>query len=252
MTGSPADWFANEALWIETYPYMFPKERFEAADAQVTSIMNLTGCDGGALLDLCCGPGRHAIPFARRGFTVTAVDRTDFLLEKGRAYADEEGVVVEWIARDMRHFVRESAFELAINLFTSFGFFDDPDDNFKVLSNAFQSLKAGGAFVLDVSGKEIIARIFEATGSYELPDGGLLVQRRRVIDDWSRMDNEWLLIRDNEIRLFRLRHWIYSGRELRQLLVAAGFETVDIFGNLEGAPYDASASRLVAVARKAA
>ncbi len=59
-----------------------------------------------------------------------------------------------------------------------------------------------------------------------------------------------MLIKDGRARTFRLRHWIYSGRELRELLVAAGFSAVSLYGDLECKPYGPEAARMVAVARK--
>ena len=63
------EWFENETLWRELYPYVFPVERVAAAQGQVTRILALAGVSAGAVLDLCCGPGRHAVEFARRGFS---------------------------------------------------------------------------------------------------------------------------------------------------------------------------------------
>ncbi len=250
MDRAPDDWYANEEFWAETYGYMFPASRFQAGAQDVERLIELTGCRSGALVDLCCGPGRHSVPFAKRGFEVTGVDRTTFLLEKARAFAAEEGVEVEWVAEDMRHFVRPEGFNLALSMLTSWGYFDDPEDNSKVLKNVHLCLKPGGVFVLDTIGKEVIGRIFQDTGSSELEGGGLLVMRREVIDDWSRMENEWIVIKDDGVRTFRLRHWIYSARELRSLLAAAGFARVDIFGDLDGNHYGPKSDRLIAVARK--
>jgi hypothetical protein len=78
----------------------------------------------------------------------------------------------------------------------------------------------------------------------------VLFQRRSVIDDWSRMENDWFVVRDGGVRIFRLRHWIYSGRELREMLAAAGFSTIDLYGDLAGAPYGPEAKRMIAVAHK--
>jgi SAM-dependent methyltransferase len=247
---APSDWYADEDLWIETFSYMFPESRVAAAVEEVDKIIDLTRCGSGAALDLCCGPGRHSIPLARRGFTVTAVDRTRFLLDRAREYADAQQVDVEFVEEDMRRFVRPDTYDLALSMLTSFGYFDDPAENQEVLENVQSSLRPGGVFVLDTMGKEIIARIYEATGAVDLDGGALLFQRRSVIDDWSRMENEWYVIRDSGVRSFRLRHWIYSGRELREMLGAAGFSRIDLYGDLGGSPYDSSASRMVAVARK--
>jgi 2-polyprenyl-3-methyl-5-hydroxy-6-metoxy-1,4-benzoquinol methylase len=54
---------------------MFSDERFAATPDEVSRIPALTQCTGGSVLDLCCGPGRHSIELARRGFKVTGVDR---------------------------------------------------------------------------------------------------------------------------------------------------------------------------------
>ena len=65
-------------------------------------ILRLTGVGGGKVLDLCCGPGRHAVALAKRGFAVTAVDRTRFLLDHARARAAQAGLSVEFVLEDMR------------------------------------------------------------------------------------------------------------------------------------------------------
>jgi ubiquinone/menaquinone biosynthesis C-methylase UbiE len=62
------EWFENDDFWRDFYPYMFSAERFAAAPEEVNRIMALTGCNGGSLLDLCCGPGRHSVEFAKRAF----------------------------------------------------------------------------------------------------------------------------------------------------------------------------------------
>lgn len=251
MESAAPDWYEDDELWRIFFPFMFPESSFESARSQVRSIIELSGVEHRTVLDLCCGPGRFAVPLALAGFAVTGVDRTAFLLDRGREYAAREAAEVEWVRSDMRQFARPDAFDLAINLFTSFGYFDDPADNLTVLENVYRSLRKDGVFVFEAGGKEVLARIFEATGSQEIEGVGLLVQRRKAIDDWSRMENEWLLIRDGRVRSFRLRHWIYSGRELRQMLESVGFSAIDLYGGLDGSPYGPDAQRLVAVARKA-
>ncbi len=251
MPQAAPDWFEEEAFWATSYPFMFPPENFEEAREEIDALLALAGCEEGAVLDLACGPGRYAVPLAEHGFAVTGVDATPFLLDKGRAYARERSVAVEWVETDMRRFVRPAAFDLALSLFTSFGYFEAWEENEEVLRNVVESLKPGGVFVFDTLGKELIAQGFEATGSIERAEG-LMIQRRRVIDDWSRMDNEWIMIQDGAARTFRYHHWIFSGRELKELLCAAGFAAVHLFGGLGGSTYGPEARRLVAVARKAA
>jgi SAM-dependent methyltransferase len=249
--GGGDNWFASEALWARFFSFMFADAHFTAAVENVPKIVALTGVAGGSLLDLACGPGRYAVAFAQSGFRVTGVDRTRFLLDKARERATQAGATVEWVEQDMREFVRPAAFDLAINVYTSFGYFDDAAENCRVLENLFASLKPGGKFVLELLGKEILAGKFQPTQADTLPDGSVMIQRRTIIDDWSRIDVEWILLEEDRATSFRLRHWLYSAREIRDLLASVGFTDVAIYGGFDGAPYGPQAQRLVAVARKA-
>ncbi len=243
-------WFENEDFWRDFYQYMFPQERFAAAADEVSRIMELTGVSTGSLLDLCCGPGRHSVEFARQGFSVTGVDRSTYLLEKARRYAAENAVAIEWVQQDMREFVRADAFDLACNLFTSFGYFEDEQDDLKVLKNIYRSLRENGVLIMEMMGKERLARVWQSAMSFDLPDGTLMIQRPQVRDDWSRVRTEWILLKDGRSRTAVFEHWIYSGREIKDRLLGCGFQQVQLFGNMQGAPYDLEATRLVVVARK--
>ncbi len=251
MTNQTQPWYDNDDFWELLYPFLFPPARFEAAVDDAPRLQTLSGVPNGALLDLGCGPGRFVAPFAQCGYTVTGVDRTAYLLDKARAYAAQEGVDVELVQEDMRRFVRPSAFDLVVNLFTTFGYFADPADNQLVLENVHASLKPGGVFVIDVRGKEVIARGYRESDVETLDVGTMLAERRQVINDWSEMDVHWTLIQDDRARTFHFRHWIYSGWEMKQMLLAAGFAQVTLHGDFEGSPYGPGAGRLVAVALKA-
>jgi hypothetical protein len=66
------------------------------------------------------------------------------------------------------------------------------------------------------------------------------------------MENRWLLLKEGQHHEYQISHWLYSASELTAMLEVAGFSTVEVYGDLEGAPYDHEARRLVAVAHKAA
>lgn len=244
------EWFESEDFWRDFYPWMFSPERFAAAKDEVSRIIALTQCSGGKLLDLCCGPGRHAVEFAQRGFQVTGVDQSEFLLDKARKHAAEAGASIDWVKQDMRHFVRPGSFDLACNLFTSFGYFKQPQEDIAVLRNLHQSLRETGVLVIDVISKERVARNWQSSICSELPDGSLLVQRPQVREDWTRIYSEWTLIKDGHAQSFSFEHTIYSGRELKDSLLSSGFKQVQLFGDLLGKPYGLDCERLVAVARK--
>jgi SAM-dependent methyltransferase len=232
------------------FPFIFAEASFVSAADNVPKIAALSGLAGGSVLDLACGPGRYAIPLAQAGYAVTAVDRTRFLLEKARERAAQASAHVEWLEQDMRQFVRPAAFDLAINVFTSFGYFDDEAENRQVLENIHASLKPGGTFVFDHLGKEILAARYQPTRAESLPDGTVLVHRTNVIDDWSRIDDQWILLEGSGVSKFRIRHWVYSGREIRELFRSVGFADVSLYGTFDGTPYGPQAQRLIAVAKK--
>ena len=249
LTHGP-DWFADEAFWEWSFRFMFPQKRFDNAPVEVDQLTRLSGMNGGRVLDLACGPGRHSVRLARRGFEVTGVDRSAFLLDRARRHAGTEDVAVEWLEEDMRRFQRPASYDLALSLYTSLGFFERQEDNEAVLRNLQASLKPGGRCVVDVLGREVLARKFAACDVKELEGGALLVQRRTVLDDWAKIETEWIEIREADVERFEFRIWIYSGSELRRMLLEAGFGSVELYGSFEGTPYDVDAGRLVAVATK--
>jgi len=246
---SVPEWFEDERFWETTYPLIFAEEKFNIAEAEVSELTKLTGSPFHRVLDLCCGPGRHSIPLAKQGARVTAVDRSPFLLKKAKSRAELEKLDIEWVEEDMRSFVRPDEFDLAISLFTSFGYFGD-EENLTVLRNVSRSLVPGGFFIIDIMGKEIITRGFESSAVDKQADGSIWVQSREIIDDWYRIRSRWFLIRDQKVTEASFDTALYSGRELADLLKKAGFEKVKLFGSLQGGAYDLNAQRLVAVAMK--
>jgi SAM-dependent methyltransferase len=181
---------------------------------------------------------------------VTGVDRSTFLLDKARQRARDAGVEIEWVQSDMRDFVRPAVFGLALNLFTSFGYFDDKNDDARVLRNIHDSLQPGGSLVMEITSKEWLAEGFHPTTSEELEDGTLLVERHEIFDDWTRIRNEWILIRGERARRFHFHHTLYSGQELKDRLLAAGFSAVNLFGDIDGSAYGLHTKRLIALATK--
>jgi SAM-dependent methyltransferase len=241
------EWFEDEGFWEAVYPTTFPPERFALGEEEVAQVLRLAPLEQGRVLDLCCGPGRHAIPLARRGLAVTGVDRSAFLLARVRERATAAGVAVEPVQEDMRRFVRPGAFDLAIDLFTSFGYFADREEDLVVLRHLRTSLRPRGHLVMDLMGRAPLH--FVPTWSGRLGDGALLVERTQALADWTRVRSEWIVVREGRARTFEFACNPYSGQELRDRLREAGFGAVRIHRGLDGRPYDVDAARLVVVAR---
>lgn len=246
-----AAWFDDDAFWDAFRDALFNPDRWRDAAADVDNVLRLLGlAPGASVLDLGCGPGRHALELARRGYRVTGVDRTATYLEQGRDAAAAERLEIDWVQADMREFRRDSAFDAAINLFTSFGYFDDPADELRVLENVSASLKPGGRLVLDLMGKEVLARKFQPVAWSRLADGRLWLEERAIKDDWSAVESLWMLVDGTGRFERRVKVRLYSAAELRSSLLGAGFSRVVCFGSLAGIPYDQDASRLVVVGQR--
>jgi SAM-dependent methyltransferase len=239
----PGPWFENEAFWQAFYPTMFSETRFAEAVEDVAKVLALSGISSGSALDLGCGPARHSALLAKKGFSVTAVDRSPFLLSKAREHT--AGLQIEFVESDMRQFLRPAAFDLALSLFTSFGYFETPGEDLQVLRNVKASLKPGGVFVIDVVGSEpLAARPFDSWE--QLPNGDIVVAHAEVLPGWQRIRSHWLLVQGEHARRFEFELNLYSGKELTDMLRQAGFKEVQIFGSLAGTRYDSTATRLVA------
>jgi len=244
-------WYQDDMFWNAMNTALFDPERLAGTPDEVDSVMELVGMvPGMAVLDLCCGPGRHSLELARRGFVVTGVDRTHAYLRRARRKARRQGLPVNFVERDMREPCGDAEFDVAINMFTSFGYFEDPADDRRVAANLLQALKPGGVLLMDTMGKEIVARRWQARDWAELPDGGVLLQERTLEQSWSWIRNRWLLVHDGNVESYEIGHRLYAGSELAALFAAAGFGPVRVLGSLEGAPYDHASQRLIIVAHK--
>jgi SAM-dependent methyltransferase len=214
---------------------------------KVVRLLQIT--PGIRVLDLGCGIGRDSLELARRGFKVTGIDRTESYLQQAREQAEKEKLDIEFVRSDMRAFRLAGAFDAVINLFTTFGYFEDINDDRKVIGNVIESLKPGGVFILDTHGKETLAKIFQKRMWHE-QDGVIVLQEHNVSQNWSWMQNRWIMLRNNERIENIISHRLYAGSEMAALLSGSGFSRVDIYGDFDGHPYDETARRLVAVGHK--
>ncbi len=242
-----AAWYEDEDFWRDNYDVMFSDDAFRRATEDVDQILSLVPDHPHRVLDLCCGPGRHAIPLAKKGSSVTAVDASAYLLDRARENALAAQVTPEFVRADMRAFVRSNAFDVVLNLGNSFGYFEARSDDDRVVANIFESLCPGGVTVIAVNPKELQAR--RSDRAVDLPDGSTCVQRIQVVDEWNTLEGEWLMIRGDSVRRYPVTHRLYSGFEMRTAMEAAGFE-VSLFGDFSGTAYGSQSARLVAVGRK--
>jgi SAM-dependent methyltransferase len=141
-----ADWFAT---WFDSAYYRAlyaSRDDAEAAAFVDALVSRLQPPPGSTALDLGCGTGRHARRLAAHGFDVTGLDLS---VESLRIARRSGPASLQFVHGDMRQPFGYEQFETVYNLFTSFGYFEDPADNLTVLGNIRQALMPGGCLVLD-------------------------------------------------------------------------------------------------------
>ena len=245
-------WHSQDAFWELIEPALFNKQRQARTQEEVEKVEKLLQIEGQArILDLCCGNGRHSLEFSRRGYDVTGLDRTASYIEKARLEAEKLNLNAAFVLGDMREYCVPNNFDIIVNMFGSFGYFENSDDDRKVLENMVTSLRTGGQFLIETMGKEIMARDFQKRDWSEEGDL-LMLSGRKVSQNWGRIETRWIVIQGAK----RVEHHVsvcsYSAVELSSLLFDCGFPEVQVYGSLDGIEYDQMAQRLVVVGQKSA
>ncbi|MEV0322858.1 class I SAM-dependent methyltransferase [Streptomyces sp. NPDC050658] len=238
------NWYEDDGFWSDFAETMF-SERRRAETAEVVARSPLLQFPAHSrVLDLCCGPGLYLVPLAERGYRVTGVDLSAEMLKRAGAVCAAAAPEVRLLQADMLTHVEPAAYDVVLNVFTSFGYFDDPRDNLRVLTNTHESLVPGGQLLIDVMGKEVLAGWIGRPQLVRL-DGAYVLQRDTVLDDWTRLRTDWTLVRDGTAREASITSFLYSAAELRALFETAGFTDVECYGGFDGEPYDQHARRLI-------
>jgi len=200
------------------------------------------------ILDLGCGQGRHGIELGRRGYEVTGVDLSDYLLDVAAARARAAGVRLRLLKGDMREPLAGARFDCALSLFTSFGYFRDEADDRKVLRAAAGMLRPGGQFLLEVLNGQREREQFQPRQWFAV--GKTAVMEERHLDHGGRRLVVQRTVstpnaRDTDLHAIRL----YSGPELEEALREAGFADVRLYGDWNGEALTESSIRVLAVGR---
>ena len=198
------------------------------------------------ILDLPCGQGRHAIELARRGYDVTGLDLSPFMLKVAEERARADGARVRWLSGDMRQPITGERFDVVLNLFTSLGYFADEADDRKVVSAAAAMLVPGGRFVIELINGERLMAQFQEREWYTVVQAAVL--ERRSLDRTARrmvVERTVTTPDETEVNFHALR--LYDGRGIDAMLRATGFGRVELYGDWSGEPLTPESLRVLAV-----
>lgn len=208
--------------------------------------------EGARVLDLCCGHGRHSVRLAQRGYRVTGLDLSTYHLRLAKAAARKTGVEVEWIHGDMRELPPEAGpFDAAINVFSSFGYFEDEEDDQRVLDGVGRALKPGGRFFIDTINRDWLMRGFRAKDWEERPDGAFVLNDRRYDIHTGRIYVDWYYITpEGERRHQPHSERLYTFRELSKMLAKAGLAVRQTWGGFDGVELSMETRRMIVLSEK--
>ena len=181
-----------------------------------------------ALLDVCCGEGRHAIPLAERGYTVTGFDRDRVALAVAQERADTVGVPIRLVEGDMRDLTASVAgpFDACVCLWQSFGYFDVAT-NEDILRQMSDLLRPGGRLMLDIY----------HPGYFAAHQGKRTVERNgRAITISERLDGDHLSVDINygpDVAPDHLEWELYAPEDLHTLAARHGLRTILICANCD-------------------
>lgn len=200
------------------------------------------------VLDLACGFGRHSNALAELGHSVTGVDLIAGFLDIARREAEGKNLSVDYVLGDMRHINFQAEFDRVLLLFTSFGYFEDPE-NLTVLKNISRALKPGGMFVLDTHNRDVFLKNLQP---YVLTEKGedFMIDRGSFDTLSGRWLNHRVVFRDGirKDKPFFVR--LYNPNEISILIQRAGMKVDRIFGNFDSQPLTTESQRMVVIAQK--
>jgi SAM-dependent methyltransferase len=231
-------WFGEEYLHVYLH-------RDEEEAERLVALLAARGwiAPGERVLDLACGGGRHAEALRRRGARVTGLDLSVLLL----GAAQRRGGCC-FVRGDMRSLpFADGAFDVVVNLFTSFGYFVRDGEHQRVLRAVTRVLRRGGRFVLDYLNATVVRGALVPHDERAFGDA-VVVQERSISPDGRFVEKSIHLSDDS--RTFTERVRLYERGELERMEREVGLRPVEALGDYDGGPHDARSPRLILMAEK--
>jgi SAM-dependent methyltransferase len=176
---------------------------------------------GTRVLDVGCGPGRHALALARRGIDVVGVDLSEDFVALARDAATAEGLPARFEVGDIRELASDDAFDAVICLCQGgFGLLGGRDER-RAFERIAAALRPGGRLALTAFSAVFAVRFLEAGETFD-PATGVLHERSTVRNE------------DGEEQVFDLWTTCFTVRELELLAEHAGLDVVGVHGVTPG------------------
>ena len=247
---SNSPWWATQfdQQYLHEYEPLFDLGQDRREVARLLEVLALPS--GARVLDCPCGQGRHAHLLAEAGFNVDALDYSATLLDQARARGT--GTTLRYIQGDMRALPGRwsGRFDAVVNLFTSFGFFDEPQDDLRVLAQFARVLKPGGVLVWHGGARDGVMAKFLSRDWWSSADGTMFGQERHFdpLSGFLEITSTWRGPKGHGERSHRIR--LYTASELASRMRDVGLVVEQAFDSWSPRPLHRKSSEMMLVARK--
>jgi SAM-dependent methyltransferase len=239
------EWFED---WFDSRYYHLLYQQRDDREARffIDNLIRETNLSKGSrVLDLACGRGRHSVYLNELGFDVVGAD----LSAASIAHASSaENARLRFVVHDMRKPLDLGEFDLVVNLFTSFGYFDSISENEAVMNSVHGSLSGKGLFALDfLNAEKVVKNLVVAE---EKKCGDIRFQITRAVADGHVVKTIRFADAGKQFE-FRERVQLLTLQDFRELAKKTGFDELAVFGDYNlGKFVPGNSDRLILIFRK--
>ena len=239
------DWFSE---WFDSkyYHILYKNRNKKEAEKFLKNLSKLEFFKKKSkIIDIACGKGRHSLFLSELGYDVTGVDLSKNSIKHAQQFEKEN---LKFDVADMRETYKKNSFDVSLNLFTSFGYFNNKEDDFSAIKAMSENLKNDGILIIDfLNSKKVISNLIKKE-TKEI-DGVQFNISREVKDNFIIKNIE---INHNEDKLsFQEKVKALTKENFSELLTFAGLQIIDIFGNYKLDEFNTQTSdRLIIIAKK--
>lgn len=217
----------NNDFFTLLYQEIFMSRKDSEISFDVELIQKATNIQGGTVVDFCCGVGDILAGFEKKGFSTYGVDFSKDYVDKANHVYQQKNV----FQGDALTYQFGKEFDLSINWFSSFGYFDD-SKNQQLLNNIYKHTKKQGKFALEIYNSYDIVRNYKESIEYEKEYLGKIVKVKRnsnFILSNRILEQHWLFEYCEKIYQYKTENKIYFMDEIIQKMKTSGFKKIEVF-----------------------